>query len=64
MFKQGINPNKKFTLLCHQCNLIEGWVSVNPEKAFETFCWLASENYFDKALKDDPKLKKLSEFMK
>jgi len=64
MYKNGINPKKKFGLLCEQCNLIEGWVRVNPAKAFETFCWLHGEGYFDEALKDDPKLKKLTSFMK
>jgi len=64
MFKNGINPNKKFVLLCQQCNLIEAFVRMNPDKAFDMFCWLAGEKYFDSALKDDPKLKKLTDFMK
>lgn len=64
MFKTGIDPNKKFTLLCHQCNLLEGWVRVNPEKAFDTFAWLVSEGYFDKAMENDPSLKKITEFLK
>jgi len=64
MFQNGINPKKKFGLLCEQCNLIEGWVSVNPKKAFDTFCWLHGEGYFDEALEDDPTLKKLTDFMK
>jgi len=64
MFKNGINPNEKFTLLCGQCNTLEAFVRLNPEKAFETFCWLSSEGYFDQALKTDPKLKKLTEFLR
>jgi len=64
MIKNGINPNKKFTLLCNQCNLIEAWVRKDKTKSFETFCWLFSEGYFDEALKDDPTLKKLTNFMK
>ena len=64
MVENGINPKKKFGLLCQQCNLLEAWVRMNPSKAFETFCWLHGEGYFDEALKDDPKLKKLTSFMK
>jgi len=64
MFKNGINPNKKFTLLCGQCNSIEGFVRMNPEKAFDAFAWLHGEGYFDEALKDDPTLKKLTNFLK
>lgn len=64
MFKQGINPNKKFCLLCKQCNVIEAHVRINPTKAFETFSWLYGEGYFDEALKDDQTLKKLTEFLK
>jgi hypothetical protein len=55
---------KKYTLLCQQCNTIDGWVRKNPDNAFETLCWLYSEGYFDEALKDDLKFKKLTEFMK
>ena len=64
MIKNGINPNKKFTLLCNQCNLIEAWVRKDKTKSFETFCWLHGEGYFDEALKDDKSLKKLTDFMK
>ena len=64
--EKGINVHKQFTLLCQQCNIIEAWVRKEPSKAFETFCYLSSEGYFDEALsKDDAKeFKKLSEFMK
>jgi len=55
---------KKFTLLCRECNQMEGFAKKSSQKTFDFFCWLYSENYFDQALKDDPKLKKLSEFMK
>jgi len=64
MFKNGVNPNKKFCLLCQQCNLLEAFVRMNPVKGFEMFCWLSSENYFDEALKDDPTLKKITDFLK
>jgi len=64
MFKNGINPNEKFGLLCGQCNTLEAFVRLNPVKAFDTFCWLHGEGYFDEALKDDQTLKKLTEFMK
>jgi len=64
MIKNGIDPSKKFTLLCNQCNLIEAWVRKDKNKAFETFCWLYGEGYFDEALKDDKSLKKLTDFMK
>ena len=64
MLKTGINHKKKFCLLCSQCNALEAFARINKTKAFETFCWLAGEGYFDDALKADPKLKKLSEFMK
>ena len=63
MLENGISTKKKFGLLCCQCNSLEGFVKMNTSKAFETFCWLYGEGYFDKALKDDPRLKKLSEFM-
>jgi len=55
---------KKFTLLCRECNQMEKYAKKNSQKTFDFFCWLYGENYFDQALKDDPKLKKLSEFMK
>jgi len=64
MVENGISTKNKFALLCQQCNLLEAWVRMNPSKAFETFCWLYQEGYFDKALKDDPSLKKLTSFMK
>jgi len=64
MFKNGVNPNKKFCLLCKQCNVIEAHVRINPTKAFETFCWLYGEGQFDEALKDDHTLKKLTNFLK
>jgi len=64
MFKKGINPKKRFCVLCRQCNMLEAWVRRDTLKAFDAYCWLHGEGYFDKALKDDPKLKKLSEFMK
>lgn len=54
---------KKYTLLCGQCNILEAWVRKNGVKAFEAYCWLQEQGYFDEALKDDAKFKKLSEFM-
>jgi len=64
MLNDGINPKKKFALLCQQCNSLEGWIKVSPAKAFELFSWLAGEGYFDEVFKDDPSLKKLTNFMK
>ena len=64
MLENGVSTKKKFCLLCKQCNVIEAHVRINKVKAFETFCWLYGEGYFDQALKDDPKLKKLTNFMK
>jgi len=64
MIKNGENPKIKFALLCKQCNVIEAHVRINPTKAFETFCWLYGEGQFDEALKDDPTLKKLTDFLK
>ena len=55
---------KKFTLLCRECNHMEGYAEKSGQKTFDFFCWLYGENYFDEALKDDPKLKKLTEFLK
>ncbi len=51
-------------MLCHSYNILEAYVRNDPVKAFETFAWLYGEGYFDKALKDDSKLKKLSKFIK
>jgi len=64
MLKNGVNPKKKFTLLCQVCNNVEGWVRVNPFKAFEAFAWLYGEGHFDEVLKDNKSLKKLTDFMK
>lgn len=55
---------KKYTLLCGQCNMLEAWVRKDGVKAFEAYCWLHEQGYFDEALRDDAKFKKLSEFMK
>jgi len=33
MAKRGENPKKKYTLLCQQCNTLEGWIRKNPDKA-------------------------------
>lgn len=55
---------KKFTLLCRECNQMEKFAKKNGQKTFDFFCWLYGENYLDQALKDDPKLKKLTDFMK
>jgi len=64
MIKNGINPKKKFVLLCLQCHDVETASHQNPKKAFDMFAWLYGEGLFDQVLKADPKLKKLSEFMK
>ena len=62
--KNGINPKKKFALLCKQCHAIETTSHQNPKKAFDMFAWMYGEGLFDEVLKDDPKLKKLTEFIK
>jgi len=64
MLKNGISTKEKFTLLCIQCNVLEAFVRMNPDKAFDAFCWLHGEGHFDEVLKHDPKLKKLTNFMK
>lgn len=64
MLENGISTKKKFGLLCSQCNLLEGIVRMNPFKALDAFAWLYGEGHFDEVLKDDPALKKLTDFMK
>ena len=64
MLKNGISTKEKFALLCIQCNLLEAFVRMNPDKAFDAFCWLHGEGHFDKAFEDDKQLKKLTDFMK
>jgi len=64
MIKNGINPKKKFVLLCTQCHDIETASHQNPKKTFDMFAWMYGEGLFDQALKDDPTLKKLTEFLK
>lgn len=64
MLENGVSTKKKFGLLCIQCNVLEGFVRMNAFKAFDAFAWLYGEGHFDEVLKDDPTLKKLSEFMK
>lgn len=64
MIKNGINPRKKFVLLCRQCHKIETASHQNPKKAFDMFAWLYADGLFDQVLKADPKLKKLTEFLK
>jgi len=55
---------KKFTLLCAECNIMEGFAKKDGKKSFDFFCWMYGEGLFNEVLKDDPKLKKLTEFMK
>ncbi len=55
---------EKFTLLCADCNKMEGFAKKDSKKTFDFICWLLGEGYLEEALADDPKLKKLSEFMK
>jgi len=64
MLKNGISPKKKFVLLCTQCHDIETASHQNPKKAFDMFAWLYGEGLFDKVLKDDQSLKKLTDFLK
>jgi len=55
---------KKFTLLCRECNHMEGYAKKNSQKTFDFICWLLNEGHLEEALKDDPKLKKITEFLK
>jgi len=64
MLENGVNTKEKFGLLCEQCNHLEGFVRMNVFKAFDAFAWMYGEGHFDEVLKDDPKLKKLTNFMK
>lgn len=44
MIKNGIDPHQKFGLLCKQCNLLEGWIQKNPEKARRAIEWCKKSN--------------------
>jgi len=55
---------KKFTLLCVECNVMEGFAKKDSKKTFNFICWLLGEDYLEEALKDDPTLKKLTDFLK
>ena len=55
---------KKYALLCEECHRIETFSHQNPKKAFDMFAWMYGEGLFEEVLKDDPKLKKLTEFVK
>ena len=61
---QIIELNKKFTLLCRECNHMEGFAKKDSKKTFNFICWLLEEGHLDEALKDDPKLKKITDFLK
>ncbi|MCV0431829.1 hypothetical protein [Nitrosopumilus sp.] len=54
---------KKYVLLCKQCHQIETFCHQSPKKAFDMFAWLYGEGLFDEVLKDDPTLKKLTDFL-
>jgi len=54
---------KKFTLLCRDCNHMEGYAKKNSKKTFNFICWLLGEGQLEEALQDDPKLKKITEFL-
>jgi len=61
----GINPKKKYTLLCKQCHGIETFSHQNPKKTFDIFSWLYEQGIFDKVLNDDIKNnRKITEFLK
>jgi len=55
--------NKKFTLLCRECNHMEGFAKKDSKKTFDFICWLLGEGHLEEALKDDPKLKRITDFM-
>jgi len=54
----------KFALLCRECNHMEGYAKKDSQKTFNFICWLLDEGHLEEALKDDPKLKKITGFMK
>jgi len=60
----GINPKKKFELLCHQCNVLEAFVRTNPKKAWDAIFWLIEHNILDADLLDEKGNRKLTEFLK
>ena len=61
---QTTELKKKFTLLCRECNHMEGFAKKDSKKTFDFICWLLGEGHLEEALKDDPKLKKITDFMK
>lgn len=64
MAKDGINPRKKYVLLCKQCHNIETYSHQDPKKTFDMFCWLHEQGIFDEVLKDDDvKNKRITEFL-
>lgn len=48
MLKNGVNPEKKFCLLCRECNLLEGNIRQDYAKALHTFLWLLEQGEFEK----------------
>jgi len=55
---------KKFTLLCRECNHMEGYAKKNSKKTFNFIVWMLDEGHLEEALKDDTELKKITDFMK
>ncbi len=47
MAKNGINPRKKFALLCNQCHLIETFIRQNQKKAWLMLQWLIENKILD-----------------
>ena len=65
MAKNGMNPRKKYVLLCKQCHNIETFSHQDPKKTFDMYCWLYEQGIFEKVLNDDAKNnRKITEFPK
>jgi len=65
MAEKGINPKKKYALLCIQCHEIETFSHQNPKKTFDMFAWMYEQGMFDEILNDgDENNKKITEFLK
>jgi len=64
MAKNGINPKKKYALLCIQCHEIETFSHQNPKKTFDMFAWMYEQGIFAEVLNDDAvNNKKITEFL-
>jgi len=64
MAKRGENPKKKYTLLCQQCNALEGWIRKNPDKAIDAFGWCFEKGIIDFETPTPEGNKRIDEFIK